>query len=90
MSVFDELKIDDPSKIFKAVKTQKLASIIKKEKVNLNSSVRKINPYDSNHIPLNKGKITPLMDNGDVIGIIYECSCGEIAKVIFDFEESFG
>jgi hypothetical protein len=90
MSVFDELKIDDPGKIFKPKKNLRSSSIIKKDMVNLNMDVRKINPYENNHIPQNKGKITPLTDDGDVIGFIYECSCGEIAKVIFDFEESFG
>jgi len=89
MSVFDELAVDDQSKVFKAKKEKKASSIIKKDKVNLSNSSRKINPYENSHIPVNKGKITPLTDNEEIIGFIYECSCGEIAKVVFDFDESF-
>ncbi len=33
------------------------------------------------------GKITPLFNNDELIGIIYECSCGKVAQILFDFEE---
>jgi hypothetical protein len=88
MSIFNELTVDDQSKIFKSKKEKRTSSIIKKNKVHLTESSRKINPLENSHIPVNKGKITPLTDNGEIIGVIYECSCGEIAKVVFDFEES--
>ena len=90
MSVFDEFKVEDPSQVFKPSKTQRSSSIIKKEKVKESQSIVKINPYENVQIPTNKGKITPLTDNDEIIGFIYECSCGEIAKVIFDFDESLG
>lgn len=90
MSVFEDLKIDEQVNAFKTQKNQKSSVIIKREEVQIQNSSKKINPYDNNHIPANSGKITPLTDNNEVIGFIYECSCGEIAKVIFDFEESFG
>lgn len=89
MSVFDELTVDDQSKVFNPKKEKRTSSIIKRDKVHLAGSSRKINPYENSHIPVNKGKITPLTDNDEIIGFIYECSCGEIAKVVFDFEESF-
>ena len=89
-SVFDELVIEDQSKVFKSLKEKRPSSIIKCDKINVSDLNYKINPYESAHIPVNKGKITPLTDNEEIIGFIYECSCGEIAKVIFDFEESFG
>jgi|GEM_PF-1868203 hypothetical protein len=33
------------------------------------------------------GKITPLFNNDELIGVIYECSCGKVAQILFDFEE---
>ncbi len=89
MSVFDELTVEDQSKIFKAKKDKRPSAIIKRDNVQLTQSTVKINPYENAHIPVNKGKITPLTDNDEIIGFIYECSCGEIAKVVFDFDESF-
>ncbi len=90
MSIFDELTPDNQSKVFKPAKKEKRTSaIIKKDKVQVLTSSRKIDPYENSQIPVNKGKITPLTDNNEIIGFIYECSCGEIAKVVFDFDESF-
>lgn len=90
MSVFDEFKSEDLADVFKASKHKRTSAIIKKDQVREVSSIKKINPYENNHIPTNKGKITPLTDNDEIIGFIYECSCGEIAKIIFDFEETSG
>lgn len=90
MSVFDEFNVDNHSEVFKPVKNKRTSAIIKRDQVRHTSAIKKINPYENNHIPTNKGKITPLMDNDEIIGFIYECTCGEIAKVIFDFEETVG
>ena len=35
-----------------------------------------------------EGKITPVFNDDELIGIIYECSCGKVAQILFDFEES--
>lgn len=91
MSVFDELTADNQQNVFKAQKEKqkRTSAIIKKDNVQYGASRHKINPYENTHIPTNKGKITPLTDNDEIIGFIYECSCGEIAKVVFDFDETF-
>ncbi len=87
MGIFDEFKTDDQVTTLKLHKPKFHSSIIKQKDVRLNST-KMINPYENNHIPVNKGKVTPLTEGDEVIGFIYECSCGEIAKVIFDFDES--
>jgi len=87
MGVFDEFQAEDQAKAFKVQKPNFHSSIIKQKDVRLNST-KMINPYENNHIPVNKGKVTPLTEGTEVIGFIYECSCGEIAKIIFDFDES--
>ncbi|RLD16405.1 hypothetical protein DRI50_01970 [candidate division KSB1 bacterium] len=33
------------------------------------------------------GKVTPIYNDDALIGIIYECSCGKVAQILFDFEE---
>ncbi len=87
MSMFDELTVEEQKNTFKLRRNRQSSSIIKSKDIKIKST-RVINPFENSHIPVNKGKITPLTESGEVIGFIYQCSCGEIAKVIFDYDES--
>ncbi len=87
MSMFDELTVEDQKETFKLKRSRQRSSIIKSKDIKIKST-RIINPLENSHIPVNKGKVTPLTEAGEVIGFIYQCSCGEIAKVIFDYDES--
>ncbi len=31
-------------------------------------------------------QVLPIKKNGEIIGVISECSCGEVVKVYFDYE----
>lgn len=34
-----------------------------------------------------QGNAFPLMDGDTIIGFVYECSCGEVTKILFDYEQ---
>ncbi len=87
MSMFDELTVEVQKNTLKLRRNRHSSSIIKSKDIQIKST-KVINPFENSHIPANKGKITPLTESGEVIGFIYQCSCGEIAKVIFDYDES--
>jgi len=89
MSVFDELRSNDIKKVFKNGKSGTKGTIIKGTNVRCTSS-KTINPYQTSSLPHGEGRITPLLDGDNVIGIIYECACGELARILFDFEEDVG
>lgn len=88
MSHFKKFNLEDSAQTFtdSEKKQKKPSAIIKKSNTRSVDSIKVINPYETTKIPENKGNITPLIDNDQIIGFIYECSCGEIGKVIFDFE----
>ncbi|HHE54977.1 MAG TPA: hypothetical protein ENL21_04290 [Caldithrix abyssi] len=79
----------DQSSVFKNISSIKPIKnkIIKKDQVVVGSK-RKIEHSlrvsESHH----DGKITPIFNADELIGIIYECSCGKVAQILFDFEES--
>ncbi len=33
------------------------------------------------------GTVNPVYNNGELIGVVYECSCGKVAQILFDFED---
>ncbi|RMH64995.1 MAG: hypothetical protein D6677_03535 [Calditrichaeota bacterium] len=86
MTVFDELTREDQKSTFSLKRKKSHGTIIKSKDIRIKST-KIINPLENSHIPASKGKITPLTEAGEVIGFIYQCSCGEIAKVIFDYDE---
>ncbi len=79
----------DQSKMFAHLpKPNTLRSpIIKKDKVVFGKSRKIEHSVQVTDIHQN-GEISPVYNNGELIGVIYECSCGKIAQILFDFEEA--
>ncbi len=82
--IFDE----DQAKIFKQVhpKIHGSKTVIKRDQL-VFGKPRKIEhslQVSENH---QEGKVNPIYNGEDLIGIIYECSCGKVAQILFDFEE---
>ena len=61
-------------------------SVIKKEKLVIGHP-KKIEHSLQVSETQQDGKVTPVFNNNELIGIIYECSCGKVAQILFDFEE---
>ncbi len=79
----------DQSSVFTTVDPKKPVKnkVIKKDQVVVGSK-RKIEHSFSVSEAHPDGKITPVFNADELIGIIYECSCGKVAQILFDFEES--
>ncbi len=79
----------DQSSIFKNISRIKPIrnSVIKREKVVIGQK-RKIEHSLQVSEAHHDGKINPVFNGDELIGIIYECSCGKVAQILFDFEES--
>lgn len=78
----------DQGKIFTNIHQKNLSrkSVIKRDQLVVGQP-RKIEHSlqvsESHH----DGKVTPIYNDDELIGIIYECSCGKVAQILFDFEE---
>ncbi len=81
---FDE----DQGKIFTRVhrKTVGRKSVIKRDQLIIGHP-RKIEHSLQVSEHSHEGKVTPIYNDEELIGIIYECSCGKVAQILFDFEE---
>ncbi len=86
-SPYDDFITDDKGSIFKNNQPKKrTASVIKSHAVNYGKT-HKIVPPEMDHGGDHKSNIVPITENDEVIGFVYECSCGEIANIVFDFEQ---
>ncbi len=62
--------------------------VIKNEEVVILNKKKRIEPAAEERIhPGHEGLVRPILDAGELVGIVYECSCGEVAKIMFEFEE---
>jgi hypothetical protein len=61
-------------------------NIIKKKNVKVSGS-HKVDHSNMKLEPLNNTAITPIKENDQVVGFVFQCSCGETAKVMLEFDE---
>ncbi len=88
MSMQNTIFSKDQASVFthRAGKTTPRKTVIKREQLVLGKP-KKIEHALQVSETQHDGKITPLFNNDELIGIIYECSCGKVAQILFDFEE---
>jgi len=63
-------------------------------KVNIDGLGSKNNPTESNHPIINESEfeinsseiIKPIVDNGCVVGVVFNCTCGRSAEIRFEYE----
>ncbi len=84
----NEFMTDNQGSIFKKSNASfTRQSVIKKDEVRLGNSKRiepKVHQPNADH----DGQVFPITEDGQVVGFVYECSCGEVAKIMFEFEEA--
>ena len=47
----------------------------------------KINTHVSQSNHKHEGNIFPLIEGDEIVGFVYECACGEVAKILFEYEQ---
>lgn len=58
--------------------------VLKNSSINLTSSKRIV---EQNHQSgSSQTKVSPIKNNDEVIGVMTECSCGEVIKIYFNYE----
>lgn len=58
--------------------------VIKSSQLSLGKP-RKIIPRSEEEAGPGQGNLFPIVENDEIIGFTYECSCGSVAKIIFDY-----
>ncbi len=77
---------DAGGSIFKQIpKKTPLPSVIKNDRIEYGQPC-KINTNVSQSMHKHDGNIFPLIEGDEIIGFVYECSCGEVAKILFEYE----
>jgi hypothetical protein len=77
---------NDPLKIFdRGTRKPVRDSVIKQNSVKVGNPKR-IDQKEEPALPGGEPAIQPIMEEGQIVGIIYECTCGKISEVRFDFE----
>lgn len=79
---------DSGGSIFKQMQPKKvLPSVIKNERVEYGRPC-KINSQVAQGAHKHEGNIFPLIEGDEIVGFVYECSCGEVAKILFEYEQN--
>lgn len=61
--------------------------IIKKSSVELDKPVKIDVPAENAHGARNS-VVSPITENGEIVGIIHRCKCGEKTEIFFELEEN--
>ncbi len=78
---------DENGSIFKQMRRKTVTpSVIKNNRVEFGQPC-KINTQISQSSHKHNGNIFPLIEGDEIIGFVYECSCGEVAKILFEYEQ---
>jgi len=40
------------------------------------------------HLTKGTSRVTPILDNNEIIGVVHECSCGERTEILFELEDT--
>lgn len=48
---------------------------------------QKIEAQAKKHNHKDGGNIFPLIEGDEIVGFVYECACGEVAKILFEFDQ---
>ncbi len=59
-------------------------NVLKNKSINVVSS-KKIESQ-SLHIESTRTKVSPIKNNDEIIGVMTECTCGEVIKIYFNYE----
>jgi len=49
---------------------------------------RKIHSRIQNTAHKHDGNIFPLIEGDEIVGFVYECACGEVAKILFEYGQN--
>jgi len=83
----DNFFSDNKGSIFRNTVTQRpKESVIKSSDIVLGPPA-KIKPKVAAHTHTHNRNVFPLMEGEEIVGFVYECSCGEVAKIMFDFQQ---
>jgi len=81
---------DNKGSIFKNTPIMKSRdTVIKKNNIVYGSSA-KIKPDINDKSRKHQPNAFPVLDGNNIVGFVYECPCGEITKIMFDFEQEAG
>jgi len=86
MSVSNKFHADEKGSIFNKIKPKPSSNIIKNQYTHSGNPI-KIKLAENENQKTLKNSILPIKKDGEIIGFISECSCGEIVKVYFKYEE---
>lgn len=90
MDKSNEFISDSKGSIFKSSSIQTSRdTVIKKGNVVYGNSA-KIKPEVIEKSQKHQANAFPVLDGNNIVGFVYECPCGEITKVMFDFEQEAG
>jgi len=59
-------------------------TIIKSNSINMQSSVI-IEVEDPDFRDKGNGSVEPILEHGEIVGIIYRCACGKVAETRFEY-----
>lgn len=78
---------DQKGTIFQNTGSQKCRATVIKSSHVVFGTPKKIRPEYTAKSHRHQANAFPLMEGDNIVGFVYECSCGEVTKILFDYEQ---
>jgi len=77
---------DNPEAVFnqKGLSSSR-KSVIKNNTVRVGDKKR-IDHKSDDHTDMSEPEVQPIVENDQIVGIFYKCSCGKLSEIRFDFD----
>lgn len=87
MSQTNDFITDENGGIFKQMfKKPYRQTIIKSQNLEYGQP-HKIEMRAKKHDHRESGNLFPLIEGDEIVGFVYECACGEVAKILFEYDQ---
>ena len=90
MNKANEFITDRNGSIFQNKTIHKMSTPVIKSNHVVYGSPKKIKHQTAASALPHRGNAFPLMEGDIIVGFVYECSCGEVTKILFDYEQDAG
>lgn len=81
----NEFKLSNNHDVYKSNhNNMRQKSIIKNNSLTVGQPT-KIEPFDFSNGHLHQSSVSPIEENGEIKGFVFECGCGEVIEVLLEY-----
>ena len=86
--MFDnEFKLKNNSELYKLNRNRPIKNSIIKNDTLVVGQPKKIEPFNFSHGHLSQTTVSPIEQDGEIKGFVFECACGEVVELLLEYDQ---